>query len=1142
MNCQSSNELDKFYNQLLDRPKYYLDPIDDIDLGIIYHKGLSLRHVHDEFKKRCKVCEENIKYSNIKYSSDGCYYHNGFIEYLLCALKNNLGIVIGPWDFWTIILSNLNLKNNNEIYNNDENVDTANIPNIPNIPNTEFDITMLVKKIKATIFDSAHNIKLYTELYDSLYLNYDNIFIVNNCKDHRQLLQLMQFMQFMQLIQSIQSIQSIQNNISFTELNVESNYKTTNVKINGSLDDWKALLDKCNNLLKLQLFESKTELKNYLINVSKYIGECIYNFANNEFWKTVFEIKNGKIEGHIKKIFADNQIESNVMLTKIKFQSNILGFGSCIRTGVFSSNVHTFDYMNYLIPNYNFIITDHEINKIDSSILLELEKIFNFLYLCTSKHHKMLMKEKNIQTYFVDLYNWVNFTDSYNSEMKMDNPILHHIRQHIGNKADLDLIDLIENKNLVTALYDYINMLTEHDTLNVNFWMSGWNYYMVTSYKWNVPIVTTESWLHGIKKQRNEGIDNLIIKNMHHIISAIVHSEQLNSNCINPFDNLISIILSTYNIVIYQCFFHHVYYSSNINFNFNLDKNTNRDKMLCDCIIKFIELLLVKIFDSKEQIWGDSIEPSHFKSYNIFDIYHSSFIANYLIDQLIQFCNDPNCEFFEIIKNNIMESFNKLIDRVIDEVKKDITVRRYIYGKLYISDDTFKNGNYAWVTNMLAICNKFQTYSLDYANTIFKEKLYKESLYIKTFELTHMQDKNKYSNNLKKLKIGKSISIDKLLSYYDKIENAKPSLIKILDFLVHCHDNIREINIHDVEHLKNHDNEYSIWTRGKIFVKNNDDQFNDDQFNFNRICEIIVKYDDYNVVSMKNDKMFNLVLKNFDELFNFIKLNNKDDNFILLHIFWTLKSDIIAKFIIKYISDPYDPNDSNDSKYYIKSMGLPNLFSEFDSDDVLNNIPFNKFNLIIKIIRKLHLYENIFLYRSSNNRVSKFDPKIFKDILDDLLNDTIDDTLDNTTNKNSVKLIFGDLYSYILDTLIPKSIKDIYDPSNKRFARYNTPPYVVFPNNDDNNDESKINNNILYSINYPNYKNPYGIYISMLHRIGKAIIYDYNFDTIVLKNLVEKITENSVKVSYPSIDKLVYMIWHEDDVTLSNYENYLKIN
>jgi len=64
----------------------------------------------------------------------------------------------------------------------------------------------------------------------------------------------------------------------------------------------------------------------------------------------------------------------------------------------------------------------------------------------------------------------------------------------------------------------------------------------------------------------------------------------------------------------------------------------------------------------------------------------------------------------------------------------------------------------------------------------------------------------------------------------------------------------------------------------------------------------------------------------------------------------------------------------------------------------------------------------------------------------------------------------------------------------------------------------------------------------MLHRIGKAIIYDYNFDTIVLKNLVEKITENSVKVSYPSIDKLVYMIWHEDDVTLSNYENYLKIN
>ena len=50
--------------------------------------------------------------------SNSYYYHSGYLEYILCAISNNYGYEISPWNIWSIIIKQIyNLCNINIIDN-----------------------------------------------------------------------------------------------------------------------------------------------------------------------------------------------------------------------------------------------------------------------------------------------------------------------------------------------------------------------------------------------------------------------------------------------------------------------------------------------------------------------------------------------------------------------------------------------------------------------------------------------------------------------------------------------------------------------------------------------------------------------------------------------------------------------------------------------------------------------------------------------------------------------------------------------------------------------------------------------------------------------------------------------------------------
>ena len=74
-------------------------------------------------------------------------YHDGYIEYLMCAYMNEHGIEIGPWHLWNIILSQICdfVKNNCEPFRH---IFTASDEKITiEQTTTEIDVDMLIDQI-----------------------------------------------------------------------------------------------------------------------------------------------------------------------------------------------------------------------------------------------------------------------------------------------------------------------------------------------------------------------------------------------------------------------------------------------------------------------------------------------------------------------------------------------------------------------------------------------------------------------------------------------------------------------------------------------------------------------------------------------------------------------------------------------------------------------------------------------------------------------------------------------------------------------------------------------------------------------------------------------------------------------------------
>jgi hypothetical protein len=996
------------------------------------------------------ILDEQIKISDITKSD---YYHNGYIEYLLCAWKNHLSVEVAPWHYWTIILWNLKEFHKQQPkrfeyywsnYSNNDNSNNNNNKYCIKLDNTIFDVVQLIDEIKNNI---------PSDTFNSVYLDFTNA--PNGYKEC--------------LYGLIGSVVNIYYDIFIYACGIP------NVRVKGTIDEWLLLREQCDKLIKI--FKP---IADYITNVSKYIDECIINIMNDQYWKNMFKIdKCGSshqkiISGHILNLFNNKEFTLDCVpriSSKIKF--NMVSMDENINEGCFMSGIFTstIDNNNFLVPSYNTIITKYEYVS-NQIIINDLTNAFNFLHLCSVNKHKTLINERYVNTDFIDIYNNINFPLNNNDEEKK------YISTY-DNKNNIDLKNIMIGYNALTALYNYIDIVNKNINDDTNFWMKSWNYYKTDSYKINIPIVTTESWLYGLKEQKDKQYDKLLIDNMHHIIEEFLSNNQIlsycekNKNYCSSIHLLDNVILSTYNVKIYECYFDNFY-------DYIKEKNLSENTFYY-AINDFMYSLCMNVFDKYINI--SSIDINH-SIRDLYITYHSSFMTNYLIKQMIEYWH--TLKFIDYIEINSV--FNVQIDDIINRCIKE-TLKAY--NSLYFTFDNIKSDSSLAILNIYNNFNKFYDDKYDALN-IFKEKLKQKKSYIDTTNDT---------------------------------TNDKSNLIKILDFLKHCNGNVGSDSVHtSYLYSSSYDNYYSIWMK---------DCFYDYEKNKNLWC---VTYENYMKKKYEFNDMYKLIYNNIDELYSFMK---KSDNngLIMDSLFWTLNTDILIMIIKKYEYDPYlvksvlnlDNFDETDrqisddinvaflEKFNVEEIqkllkledynSLKRLLQFFSPNDFiepyktdttkskLNNIKIiidttKTYNLIVLLFKKLHMHEN----QTNPSYNNKFDCKIFQNIFDDLLNDEF------------IKNMLPKIYYFIFDYIIPKIIEHNFQPDKGgKFVAYNVPLYRKYITN-------------------PNFNNAYGIYISMLHRIGRFINID--FDIPKLKKLAYDLTNNALEINYPSdINTLVLNIW-----------------
>ena len=106
---------DELETSLLDDLKKYEETHSNVKRKSKLDDDFSFQSIIDDLKKSTvtdldsdydasEIVEEIIK---TDLTDDQDYYHNGYLQYLLCAWVNHLGITVGPWNIWMIIIWHL---------------------------------------------------------------------------------------------------------------------------------------------------------------------------------------------------------------------------------------------------------------------------------------------------------------------------------------------------------------------------------------------------------------------------------------------------------------------------------------------------------------------------------------------------------------------------------------------------------------------------------------------------------------------------------------------------------------------------------------------------------------------------------------------------------------------------------------------------------------------------------------------------------------------------------------------------------------------------------------------------------------------------------------------------------------------------
>jgi hypothetical protein len=385
------------------------------------------------------------------------YYHCGYLEYILCAISNNYGYEISPWNIWSIIIKQIHNLCNVNIVDKDDKI-------IINEENPNYNL------IVESLVNNENN-------------NYKDIFFPHFISSS------FQRNNYKLFINSI--LLSNTNSFKLTEINEK--YKRKNkIKIVGGQLDWNILYNSTKKLsvylLENEHFFSKTINNIEFINkLLIYVKNIKNNWNKLYFWENFVMIK--FIKGiNQKMIYGDitNLFYESIYLDRLPIiTSNIVFYNEYykkeinINCGVLTSKVEN----NILTAETNIDIQQLQINIIN-----------NFIF----DVDKWIFFEKQLQ--FLNLFN--------------PNNIYNHINNNSFLVDNSIMIPLLDNKNIHEN-----NMRKELLKKNYNFWFQHKNnipfknnlfiFLTYKSYEFKYPELN-EQIINLF--YNNGGINNFIIK------------------------------------------------------------------------------------------------------------------------------------------------------------------------------------------------------------------------------------------------------------------------------------------------------------------------------------------------------------------------------------------------------------------------------------------------------------------------------------------------------------------------------------------------------------------------------------------------------------------------------------------------------
>ena len=379
--------------------------------------------------------------------SNSYYYHSGYLEYILCAISNNYGYEITPWNIWSIIVKQLyNLCNISIIERHD--------------------------KIIINEENPIYNITVDTLIMNQFEDNIKDIFIPQFISNTYQKNNYKLF---------INSI-LLSNTNSFKTIEINENYKKKNkIKIVGGQIDWNILYNSTKKMLTYILekenFMAKTVNNiEYINRLLEYVENIKNNWNKAYFWENFIMIK--YVKGiNQKMIYGD--------ITNLFSESIFLD-----RLPVITSNIVF--YNEYYKKEIN-------INCGVLTSILDKEKD---ILVCGTNIDIQPIDIATINGFIFDIDKWICFEKQLRF-LNLFNP--DNIYNHINNNSFLVdnsvLIPIINNKNLHEN-----HLRNELLKTNYNYWFQHKNN---IPFKNNLFIFLTYKSYELKYQELNEQITNL---------------------------------------------------------------------------------------------------------------------------------------------------------------------------------------------------------------------------------------------------------------------------------------------------------------------------------------------------------------------------------------------------------------------------------------------------------------------------------------------------------------------------------------------------------------------------------------------------------------------------------------------------------